>query len=86
MHSSRRILIILYLILCLAILYAVNEDIFKFSDAYFINQKYDPSGTDKGNYLLQPRLTLRKGSYWVAFQVKASGNYEIGRASCRERV
>lgn len=73
MHSPRRILIILYLILCLAILYAVNEDIFKFSDTYFINHKFDPSVYQKSDYLLQPRLTLRKGSYWVAFQVNANG-------------
>ena len=73
MHSSRRVLIILYLILCLAILYTVNEDIFKFSDTYFINQKFDPSIYQKSDYLLQPRLTLRKGSYWIAFQVNANG-------------
>ena len=73
MHSSRRVLIILYLILCLAILYTVNEGIFKFSDTYFINQKFDPSIYQKSDYLLQPRLTLRKGSYWIAFQVNANG-------------
>lgn len=76
MFSNRCARIILYILMCLVFLYTVNEDIFSYYDAYFLNRDFSPTIDAKGDYLLSPQLVLKKGIYWIVFYVNtnATGN------------
>lgn len=46
-------------------LYSINRDIFEYYDSYSVNRSFIQNIDTKGNYLLTPVLTLKKGEYQV---------------------
>lgn len=72
MTSNRVVKIVLYILMCLVFLYAINEDLFSYYDAYHLNRSFRSDLDGKGDYLLTPVMTLKKGIYEIGFEVKTS--------------
>lgn len=72
MFSNRAVKIALYILMCLVFLYAINEDLFDYYDAYHLDRRFTPDVDGKGDYLLTPAMTLKKGVYEIGFEVETS--------------
>lgn len=53
-------------------LYSINRDIFEYYDSYSVNRSFIQNIDTKGNYLLTPVLTLKKGEYQVFFELSTA--------------
>lgn len=73
MKNKKLLQIILYTGLIIATLLAYNSDLFSYYDSYTVNHNFDPKVDSKGNYLLTPVISLKKGVYKINFEGYSNG-------------
>ncbi len=73
MKDKKLLRIILYIGLIIATLLAYNSDLFSYYDSYTVNHNFDPKVDSKGNYLLTPVISLKKGVYEINFEGNSNG-------------
>ena len=73
MKDKKLLQIILYIGLIIATLLAYNSDLFSYYDSYTVNHNFDPKVDPKGNYLLTPVISLKKGVYEINFEGNSNG-------------
>ncbi|HPG19371.1 MAG TPA: hypothetical protein PLG58_02135, partial [Flexilinea sp.] len=73
MKDKKLLQIILYIGLIIATLLAYNSDLFSYYDSYTVNHNFDPKVDSKGNYLLTPVISLKKGVYEIKFEGNSNG-------------
>ena len=73
MNDKKLLQIILYIGLIIATLCTYNSDLYRYYDSYTVNHNFDPKVDSKGNYLLTPVISLKKGVYEINFEGNSNG-------------